>query len=62
MIIKFLIAIKVILSITPKKQSKRLNETEPIDDYKVKIIENQSEFEILIKDSVEYYKESIKKM
>ena len=31
-----------------------MNKAEPIDDYKVKIIENQSEFEILTKDSVKY--------
>ena len=54
MIIKFFYRYHSNFSITPKKQSKRMNETEPIDDYKVKIIENQSEFEVLTKDSVEY--------
>ena len=40
-----------LFSNTPKKQSKNLKQNQ-LDDCKVKILENQSEFDILIKDSV----------
>ena len=40
-----------LFSSTPKKQSKNLKQNQQ-DDYKVKILENQSEFDILTKNSV----------
>ena len=39
-----------LFSSTPKKQSKKLKQNH-LNDCKVKILENQSEFDILIKDS-----------
>ena len=65
-VFKDLLALVVIFSNIPRKQSKRINEAEPItlvstskfevetrvDDCKVKIFINQCEFDILIKDSV----------
>ena len=41
-----------LFSNTLKKQSKIINEQNQLDDCKVKILENQSEFDILTKDSV----------
>ena len=40
-----------LFSSTPKKQSKKLKQNN-LNDCKVKILENQSEFDILTKDSV----------
>ena len=48
---KFLTLVVIFFSSTPKKQSKKLKQNQ-LDDCKVKILENQSEFDILTKDSV----------
>ena len=48
---KKMLTLLVIFSSTPKKQSKRIKQNQ-LDDCKVMILENQSEFDILTKDSI----------
>ena len=51
MVIKqFLTLVVIFFSSTPKKQSIKMKQNQ-LDDCKVKILENQSEFDILTKDS-----------
>ena len=51
---KSLTIVVIFFSSTPKKQSKTLKQNQ-LNDCKVKILENQSEFDILIKRfSMEY--------
>ena len=47
--LKNLTLVVTFFSNTPKKQSKKLKQNQ-LDDCKVKILENQSEFDILTKD------------
>ena len=51
MFLKDLLALVVIFSSTPRKQSKKQLKQNQLDDYKVKILKNLDEFDILTKDS-----------
>ena len=48
---KSLTLVVIFFSSTPKKQSKKMKQNQ-LNDCKVKILENESEFDILTKNSV----------